>query len=218
MGKFKDILNERFGRLVVVENYGSLNKKIHWGCICDCGNKTKVSGSNLKMGKINSCGCIKKEILLKRNEEMSTHNMKKTPLYSVWDGIKRRASLKRNDSKLHTRYKERGIFICKEWSDDFISFYNWAISNGYKKGLQVDRINNDGEYSPANCRFVTPFVNSMNKSTTLDSEKIEKAKVMYNNGMSIVEIAKEIDLKYSGLYQRLTGRRGVEKVTKTVKK
>jgi hypothetical protein len=86
-----------------------------------------------------------------------------SPLYSVWEDMRRRC---RNPKiKYFYRYGGRGIKICREW-DDFKTFHDWAIAHGYKKGLNLDRKNNDGDYTPKNCRFVDDVVNSRNRSTT----------------------------------------------------
>ena len=91
------------------------------------------------------------------------------------------------------------------------------MENGYSEGLQIDRINNDGNYEPSNCRWVTPRKNCMNKRTNIDEEIMAKAEKMHKEGRSILSITNELGVKYSGVYQRLTGRRGSEKVTSIIK-
>lgn len=89
------------------------------------------------------------------------HGLSKHPLYTVWNNMKTRCY-----KEYHKEYKYwggRGINICDEWKENFYCFYKWAMTNGYKQGLQVDRINNDGNYSPENCRFVSGRINSLNK-------------------------------------------------------
>ena len=217
MGKLVDITGNRYGRLVVVGIDGSINKMLYWKCLCDCGTIKSISGSNLKSNKTSSCGCIKTEMLVRKNKLNAKHNMSGTPLYIVWDGINKRASETRVENKDTPNYRGRGIHICKEWDDNFMEFYKWAMSNGYKKGLQIDRIDNNSGYYPSNCRFVSALINSLNRRDTLDEEKIKKATDMYESGMRISDIAKKLNMKYSGLYQRLTGRRGVEKTMKHFK-
>jgi len=92
----------------------------------------------------------------------TTHGMSATnpALYSVWNGMKSRCENKKRQK--YKDYGARGISICEEWRDAG-AFVNWATKHGYSKGLQIDRINNDGDYSPENCRFVTPVVNSRNR-------------------------------------------------------
>lgn len=214
MGAFIDLTGKTFGRLTVSCRVGTHKNKIYWRCECLCGNTKDVSGSNLTLGKIQSCGCIKSEILSTRNKEKSTHNLTGTPLYRLWDGIKKRASKHRNTSKPYPHYRDRGIFMCDDWDSSFLSFYNWALLNGYKRGLQIDRIDNEGGYSPDNCRFVTSFQNSMNRRTTLQEVKVDEATFLVAGGCSIAEASRITNMKYSGIYQRVTGRRGIEKFKK----
>lgn len=84
---------------------------------------------------------------------MPIHNGKHTKLYRVWCGIKERCNNPNN--KKYYRYGGRGITVCEQWQDDFDSFRSWALSNGYEEGLTIDRVNNDDNYSPDNCRWVT---------------------------------------------------------------
>jgi hypothetical protein len=84
------------------------------------------------------------------------------PLYRLWATIKNRCYNSKN--KDYKRYGGRGITVCEEWECDFMSFYSWATNNGWRKGLAIDRINNNKEYSPNNCRFVRNKINAQNKS------------------------------------------------------
>lgn len=90
------------------------------------------------------------------------HGLYKTKLYRVWHAMKCRC-YNPNDKK-YPRYGLRGIKVCDEWKNDFVKFNNWANSNGYTEGLSIDRINNDGNYEPSNCRWVTIVENSNNTS------------------------------------------------------
>ena len=98
---------------------------------------------------------------------MKTHGKSNTKLYRVWNSMKQRC-LNPKD-KFYFCYGGRGINICSEWLDQengFINFYNWAIENGYKEGLTIDRIDNDGDYCPENCRWISVSENSRKKRTT----------------------------------------------------
>lgn len=89
------------------------------------------------------------------------HGLQSHPLYAIHSQMKGRCT-----NELHPRYHDyggRGISVCKEWAGSFIVFYNWAISNGWAEGLQLDRIDNNGSYTPINCRFVSKEVNARNK-------------------------------------------------------
>lgn len=141
-----DTTGKKFNRLTIVKELGRSRVE----AMCDCGNiKTYYKGA-IVIGHTKSCGCyaIEKISMLNKTHGNYTHT-----LYYVWQGIKRRCSNSR--TKDYARYGGRGITICDEWKNSFQAFYDWAILNGWGKGLQVDRINNDGNYEPSNCRFVT---------------------------------------------------------------
>lgn len=94
-----------------------------------------------------------------------THGQSKDKFYQVWNGIKQRCYNPHN--KNYHNYGGRGIEVCNEWRNDFQAFYDWSISNGYKDGLQIDRINNDGNYEPSNCRWVDRFTNNNNRRNNI---------------------------------------------------
>jgi len=151
MGKIQNFENMRFGKLTVIKRDISRNKGTYWFCQCDCGSPVKsIRGDSLKSGRIVSCGCYNIESFIKRH---TTHGKSKHPLHSVWMDMKDRCNV--DSHKSYHNYGGRGIEVCLEWTNSFESFYEWAISNGYNKGLEIDRINNDGNYEPNNCRFVT---------------------------------------------------------------
>jgi hypothetical protein len=128
---------------------------------CVCGIEKIIVDQGVNSGKVISCGCYHKE----RNAELfSTHRKTKDPLFRIWRGMKYRCE--RTKSINFAIYGGRGIRVCDEWQD-VEAFIRWANQNGYVSGLQIDRINNDGEYSPSNCRWVTVKVNSNNRRTNL---------------------------------------------------
>lgn len=159
MGKFADISGYKFGRLTVIEKSGSHKKGYAlWLCCCECGETTIVRSDKLKSGNTMSCGCLMSE---KFSEKKVKHGLSKSPIYTVWRGMKSRCY-----NKNHVGYKNyggRGIEICDEWKEDFERFYIFCVKNKWRKGLEIDRINNNGNYEPSNCRFVTPSENNKNK-------------------------------------------------------
>lgn len=136
---------QRFGRLTVVERAEVNKKRSHWLCICDCGNQTIVLGSLLMNGNTKSCGCGK--------YIHPGQGLRGTPLYSTWYGMKQRCYYKK--AIKYKNYGGRGIQVCDEWRNDPKAFCDWAIANGWEKGLSLDRIDNDGNYEPANCRWIS---------------------------------------------------------------
>lgn len=119
-------------------------------CKCDCGNEKIVRKLHLVRNRIKSCGCLNKS-----KQGLSTH-----PLYKVWQVI-----LLRTKGHYDDVYRRNNIKVYDEWKE-FLVFYEWAINAGYKKGLQIDRIDSKGNYEPNNCRFVTPKENCNNRENT----------------------------------------------------
>lgn len=160
---FKDLTGQKFGRLTVIERAeNDKNGSTRWLCRCECGNEKIIEGGHLRSHKIKSCGCLLTDVLIKRNY---THGMTNTRLFHIWQGIKNRCYNKNFEHYKH--YGERGITTCKEWKDNFMSFYNWSMNNGYEEHLTIDRIDVNGNYEPSNCRWIKQAEQSRNRRDTV---------------------------------------------------
>jgi hypothetical protein len=204
------LIGKRFGRLVIIE----INRSERKGkqlrrialCKCDCGTSKYLILSNIKFGTVKSCGCFMHDRV---KEACSKHGMSDTLLYGVWMSMKSRCYSAKNSHYKH--YGGRGISICKEWLENLDEFVSWAQKNGHKPGLQIDRINNDGDYSPTNCRFVNRITNSRNKRTCRYYEYNGETK-------SLVEWVEILNLEYARIYMRLRCGWSFEKAIATPKK
>lgn len=133
-------------------------------CLCECGNITKARWVMLRNWETKSCGCLTRK-QAKINTDQTTHGLSKHPLYSIWGGMKQRCYEEQN--KRYDRYGGRGIIICEEWVYDFKAFYDWAIYNGWRKGLTIERKDNDGDYEPSNCKWATTKEQCGNRVTSI---------------------------------------------------
>lgn len=197
----QDLTGCKFGRLEVVEfAYGgetpSGTKKYFWLCKCDCGNTVTVERSHLTTGHTSSCGCLHAE-----TKNTLTHGLSRTRVYRVWRRMKERCT-NRNCSD-YANYGGRGIKISDEWMK-FEPFYSWATENGYRDDLTIDRIDNNGPYSPVNCRWITQKEQCNNKRTCVYVE-------FKGDRKTVKEWSEIYEIKYSTLVSRIKAGWPIEK-------
>lgn len=191
------MINKKFGYLTVIKKLEPIRYKTGtqpcYECMCDCGKLINVTKNHLKTGHTKSCGCKKSQMCIDSNFK---HGLAGSRLYNTYYHMRRRC-YNEKDKQYH-RYGGRGITVCDEWlgENGFINFSNWAMNNGYNDTLTIDRINNDGNYEPNNCRWATPTEQMNNVSYNV--------RLTYNNEThTIAEWAKIVGLKQDTIQARI---------------
>ncbi len=152
-----DLLGMEFGRLTVTGRAPPKSDgAVWWQFDCSCGNSSEARGADIKRGFVQSCGCLRHELPKTR----ATHGASSSRLYRIWQSMKDRTG--NSNASRYAYYGGRGITLCREWFD-FETFQRWSLANGYQDDLSIDRINNYGNYEPANCRWATQQMQVRNR-------------------------------------------------------
>ena len=160
--KSQDLTGLPFGYYTAIRQDGYNSKGVpYWLCRCRCGNEKRVLVYHLLDGSIKSCGCLSRE-------RMTTHGCWHKTWYEVYHSMMQRCGHSEGASERQLNdYRDRGITVCELWRNSPMAFGDWLLAHGWRKGLQIDRIDNNQGYSPENCRVVTPKENANNRRNTL---------------------------------------------------
>lgn len=152
--KTYSIEGKKFNRLLAIKFVKcDRNHRAIWIFRCDCGKEKQIRADVVKSGESKSCGCYSMEVAKKHvRDYLTKHGMYKSRVYSCWSCMMQRC--KNPNQKHYANYGGRGIKVCREWHDAS-TFIKWALAHGYRDDLTLDRINNDGNYTPPNCRWST---------------------------------------------------------------
>lgn len=189
MRKLIDLTGQRFGRWLVLKRTSNDKRgEATWLCRCDCGEKKIVRGGTLRDGDSKGCySCYNRYA-------KSKHGQTGTPLYQTWQAMIQRCEYP--NRKGYKNYGGRGIKVYPGWRKDFIIFRTWALSHGYRHYLTIDRIDNGGDYSPDNCRFVTMAIQNRNSRNN-------RLVRIGNETKLLVEWAEQTGINYNTLWRRL---------------
>ena len=184
MGAKQPLEGKRFGKLVVLAEHPERGKRgdVLWVCKCDCGNTKIINGNSLRRGVSTTCGC-----------STVKHRMHGTRLYRIFEGMIKRCY--NPTHRWYKRYGGRGIAICDEWLKDRGSFFSWAMANGYRDDLTIDRIDTNGDYCPENCRWTDMKTQINNRSNT-------PTVAINGDSKTISEWADITGISYQTLYRR----------------
>jgi len=197
--KFAD--GEIYGQLLVVRFSHLKGKAPVYECLCDCGNTCNKRIWEMRNGKVSSCGCAKRKL--------KTHGQTRgeySRIYRIWRGMKSRCYNENN--KNYFRYGGRGVIVFDSWVNNYSEFQRWSLENGYKDNLTIDRVDNNGNYEPSNCRWTTMVVQARNRRNSMV--------VIYNGeSVNLMEISEKVGIRVSVIRSRLNYEWSIEKSIET---
>lgn len=209
---YNDYIGKKYNRLTI-KGFYKTGYIVYAHCECDCGNTKDVRFSALVSNNTKSCGCLKREVVTKKNKNSASYNGESnTRLYRCYKSMLYRC----NDSncKDYIYYGKRGITVCDSWNESFNSFKDWALTNGYSDSLTLDRIDVDGDYEPSNCRWVGWETQVINRRD--DSIITHNLSITYNGcTKTLKDWSKELNIKYSVLRDRYKKGWSVDKMFST---
>ena len=173
----KDIAGETYGRLTAIRFLGTEGHNGYWLCRCECGKTGKIRRGHLLSGGTESCGCLRNELTTKRVKGIVgkdsfpyKHGCLPRGLYGTWSNMKERCYKPKNTA--YKYYGGRGIEVYLVWKKNFKAFRDWALMNGYKEGLTIDRVDNNRGYYPDNCQWITRAENSKKRNREVGHMRI----------------------------------------------
>lgn len=187
--KKAQLTGSKFSRWFVQSENGRKNGSVAWLCVCDCGKIGSVTSWQLTSGHSKSCGCLNAEETRKRE---TTHGLTQTPLHKVWLGMKNRCYNKNTVS--YRNYGGRGIKVCDRWLNSFENFL-WDMSINYKKGLTLERVDVNKNYSPDNCAWIPRSEQSRNRTNTIWVNTPQ-------GKMTVTEASKAAGISWFAMYNR----------------
>ncbi len=193
MGTRIDMTGRKIGELTVISYEYTIRRGhcsiAYWKCKCSCGNEKIVAGTELRAGRTRTCGGT-----VHRKEWQKKHGLTNSRIHQIWTAMKQRCYNQNADN--YNRYGGKGVTVCDEWKENFQAFYDWAMANGYRDDLTIDRIDSNGDYEPSNCKWSTNLEQANNKRCNIN--------ITYNGEThTIAEWSRITKIPYGTLRRRI---------------